>query len=492
MTKSKWKITTIILLTAVFVSLIVLLVIQSVNNSRLLDYLLEYTVKDVTYSRSGDLSLVCTTYSRNSTETKQDDGIALTSDVSGDLSIVENTNEYMTLENTFAVDGRLLFKAGRRWEMGDYENDTATLFLRTKNNQYVNSFVAGSVTYSHYIVDLWDLYNKGKIDCGVEYEIGVSGRLFDAVDRTYVDVNVVACTFSLSTSMALPEPPVKLGYDFTGWYTDEACTQPYTDDKVTGDVKLYAGFTPHNYEIRFNANSGVGTMENLAMTYDQYVNLPESAFTKEHYNFVGWSLSAGGNVKYTDAQSVKNLSAKDGAVVDLFAVWERSEWLVTFDNDGEITSQYVNANGQAVMPAAPMKEGYVFEGWYFVNGIEFTNQRITKDTLLKAKYSPIQCEVRFYLDGVEYGRYYCNYGTNISELLKATGVNRVLYKVSPAYEVIDTNITSAVDVPLEKTSVGEVMDEATYKWLAPVVISVAVLLVMGVIGTVIYLVTKRS
>ena len=115
MTKSKWKITTIILLTAVFVSLIVLLVIQSVNNSRLLDYLLEYTVKDVTYSRSGDLSLVCTTYSRNSTETKQDDGIALTSDVSGDLSIVENTNEYMTLENTFAVDGRLLFKAGRRW-----------------------------------------------------------------------------------------------------------------------------------------------------------------------------------------------------------------------------------------------------------------------------------------------------------------------------------------------------------------------------------------
>ena len=487
MVKTRWKVTAIVLFVAVFLSMIVLLIMQSVNNSRLLNYLLEYTVKDVTYSRSGELSMVCTTYGRvNDNVTPKDDGIALAADFGGDLDFVDKNSSLVKVTNNFAVNGRLEYELiGGAVELGSYENDNAGVELRRADNkQHVNLIIG-----SNYL-DIVAGYNKGKIECGVVYEFCFVGHYFD-LNLGWRDVDEVVCTFSLSTSMALPEPPVKLGYDFTGWYTDEACTQPYLDDKITGDVKLYAGFTPHCYEIRFNANSGIGVMENLSMTYDEYKDLPEVAFSKEHYAFTGWSTTAGGNVKYKDLQSVRNLSVKDGDVIDLFAVWERSEWLVSFDNDGEVTSQYVTANGQAELPETPSKEGYIFEGWYFVNGIEFTNQRITGDTVLKAKYSPIQCEVRFYVDGVLYGIYNCNYGTNVADLLKATGVNRVLYKVSPAYEVIETMVTAAVDVPLEKTSIGKVMDEETYKWVEPVVISIAVILIAVLVGTIIWKVTQK-
>lgn len=39
------------------------------------------------------------------------------------------------------------------------------------------------------------------------------------------------------------ETPVKEGYEFTGWYTDRACTAKWNaDDGVTGSMTLYAGW----------------------------------------------------------------------------------------------------------------------------------------------------------------------------------------------------------------------------------------------------------
>ena len=34
--------------------------------------------------------------------------------------------------------------------------------------------------------------------------------------------------------------PVRVDYEFDGWYTDAACTQKFTADTVTEDVRLYA------------------------------------------------------------------------------------------------------------------------------------------------------------------------------------------------------------------------------------------------------------
>ena len=44
--------------------------------------------------------------------------------------------------------------------------------------------------------------------------------------------------------LKLPEEPTREGYDFTGWYVDYACDDPWEEetDKIETDITLYAGW----------------------------------------------------------------------------------------------------------------------------------------------------------------------------------------------------------------------------------------------------------
>ena len=45
-------------------------------------------------------------------------------------------------------------------------------------------------------------------------------------------------------TVAQSQVPAREGYEFTGWYTDRACTSPWSMDSytVTGSLTLYAGW----------------------------------------------------------------------------------------------------------------------------------------------------------------------------------------------------------------------------------------------------------
>lgn len=51
------------------------------------------------------------------------------------------------------------------------------------------------------------------------------------------------------------------------------------------------------------------------------MNLASCQFTKDGQLFAGWSTRPDGPVEYEDGQSVKNLTAENGATVTLYAVW---------------------------------------------------------------------------------------------------------------------------------------------------------------------------
>lgn len=227
----------------------------------------------------------------------------------------------------------------------------------------------------------------------------------------------------------LPEAPTKTGYTFTGWYTDEACTNKYTEDYVTGDITLYAGFQAHTYSIKFNANSGSGTMDNLSMTYDTAKALTANGFTKEHYSFAGWATSADGDVVYANNAEVNNLTTEDNATVELFAKWERSEVCVTFVSDSEtVATTWIAIGTKATLPETPVKEGHLFNGWYYEDGSKYMEQNISEDITLTAKFDIIRCTVTFMVDGEVYAVYVCDWGTSIAQALNGAGVNTVLYK----------------------------------------------------------------
>lgn len=83
-------------------------------------------------------------------------------------------------------------------------------------------------------------------------------------------------------------PPTRTGYKFTGWYLDKNCTIPLTSGTlVTGAATFYAGWTPKEYTITWDANYTGGTLTTVKQHHDEKLNiLPKP--TREGYSFGGW------------------------------------------------------------------------------------------------------------------------------------------------------------------------------------------------------------
>lgn len=89
-------------------------------------------------------------------------------------------------------------------------------------------------------------------------------------------------------------PPTRTGYKFTGWYLDKNCTIPLTSGTlVTGAATFYAGWTPKEYTITWDANYTGGTLTTVKQHHDEKLNiLPKP--TREGYSFGGWYTKPGG------------------------------------------------------------------------------------------------------------------------------------------------------------------------------------------------------
>lgn len=128
----------------------------------------------------------------------------------------------------------------------------------------------------------------------------------------------------LGIALDIPEPQ-RTGWRFTGWL-DENGSPWQADTAVTGALNLTAAFEPVEYTVVFDGNGADNPkgMENagLSLTYDQKVELPANRYTRVEHTFLGWSLTPGGKVAYGDGASVEALTASDGAVVTLYAVWQ--------------------------------------------------------------------------------------------------------------------------------------------------------------------------
>ena len=140
--------------------------------------------------------------------------------------------------------------------------------------------------------------------------------------------------------MVIPELPKKTGYKNDGlWHDDYGHTYAagievtVTDEMKKNGFNLHVNWEPIMYTVRFDANGGSGTMEDLTMTYDEAAALPANAFTNGT-NFIGWSLSQTGSINFKDGAMVRNLSETDGDTVTLYALWKQDKFKVTYDANG--------------------------------------------------------------------------------------------------------------------------------------------------------------
>lgn len=173
-------------------------------------------------------------------------------------------------------------------------------------------------------------------------------------------------------SVTLPTA-TKTGYTFKNWSVDAAKGSIASNTLTVKDtnVTATANYTANTYTVKYNANGGNGEMADQAITYDKDATLSDNVFTRDNYTFRGWSTDPNGSAMYTDKQSVKNLTAENGAVVTLYAVWTKNQYTINFDgNGGSVTTPSMVANmGEDVqLPTATKqyKVDYILNGGYLV------------------------------------------------------------------------------------------------------------------------------
>ena len=153
--------------------------------------------------------------------------------------------------------------------------------------------------------------------------------------------NVSATTAITSVSL----PTEITGQHFAGYYTktNGAGTQIIdASGKIIGsntftnaNVTLYAYWVYNTYSVKFNGNGATsGSMTNQNFTYGSQSALKSNAFVKTGFSFIGWSKSSSGNVEFSNGQIVNNLTANNGEVIELFAVWEANNPAYYYEEGG--------------------------------------------------------------------------------------------------------------------------------------------------------------
>ena len=166
---------------------------------------------------------------------------------------------------------------------------------------------------------------------------------------------------------------VRTGYTFSGWkdaednfYSDGAEIFNLTSTHQ-GKYTLYAQWTPNQYSVALDGNTGIGGIGMFNAQYDESFDLPENYFIKTGYTFIGWAASPEGEVLYGNKENVSNLTSDFNGSVTLYAAWQANTFTVTFDAntaEGEMADMDVVYDSGAVLPQCGFtRTGYTFIGW---------------------------------------------------------------------------------------------------------------------------------
>lgn len=196
---------------------------------------------------------------------------------------------------TVTIDASMT--AGYQWYewKGTYDTDTQTYTFTMPAYNVSNTANAILITYT------------------ISYEMNGG----NATNPTSYNVNTE--TFTLNN-------PTKEGYKFIGW-TGSNGTTPQTVVSIfkgsTGDRYYIANWESDQYEIRFDANGGTGTMNPITATFDVPVQLPSNTFIKTtssgNSTFLYWE-DRENNKTYADMETVINLTTDSS--ITLYAIWD--------------------------------------------------------------------------------------------------------------------------------------------------------------------------
>ena len=161
--------------------------------------------------------------------------------------------------------------------------------------------------------------------------------------------------------------PSKEHYTFAGWYTNPEFTGEKVtviDNATTGNVKLYAKWTPVEYTVTFKSE----VAEDIVKTYtvDNTTIEEPTVPTKVGYTGVweSYTLTSGN--------------------VEVNAVYTINQYKVTFMNGSDVLSEETLDYGTTINAIAdPTKDGYEFVGW----SVDLPTTVPAEDLVINAKWN---------------------------------------------------------------------------------------------------------
>ncbi len=273
------------------------------------------------------------------------------------------------------------------------DNDTYKVLGSSTNDWGYGSWDAAKINNLRVKVSVTDGHSNNYLDhiqvrvsyCYVNYSITYN------LDGGTNSVNNPS-TYNVATPTINFEDATKAGYTFAGWFSDSGFTNEVTSIPMgsTGNVMLYAKWVANEYNITYNLDGGINSVNNPA-TYN--VATPTINFedaTKAGFLFAGW---------FSDSEFTNEVTSipmgSTGDVV-LYAKWipDDTGVLETYNityvlnggtNDVDNPATYDIEDPDIVLQA-PTRAGYLFAGWF--DNSEFAGTAVTVlDTAAEVDYT---------------------------------------------------------------------------------------------------------
>lgn len=193
----------------------------------------------------------------------------------------------------------------------------------------------------------------------------------------------------------------RVGYEFAGWYFDNINYLDYDEDlgkyvipeNSTGDLTVYADFSPIEYSINFENLPEGAIIDDQYRTYTIEDNVDFSQIIPEiyGYEFLGWYRDSdltvpASNITAGTTGNVTVYASYREIVVTIHFSEQFDDITVAFESMAYGTSGVLN-------DIVPTREGYTFGGWY--TSEDFSTRSyidpnrpyyFTKDVTLYAKW----------------------------------------------------------------------------------------------------------
>lgn len=141
---------------------------------------------------------------------------------------------------------------------------------------------------------------------------------------------------------------------------NKSLAEPFYEGSIpvneNGELNKYVGLSfnsaeinyicsPHKYRVVYDSNATNKQIDSGYVNYGDGFNVLGNSFTRDGFNFKGWSLDKNNASKlYNEGDSLKNLTENDMATIYFYAIWERKDWDIFLINSSQNKESMLSKN----------------------------------------------------------------------------------------------------------------------------------------------------